>query len=107
MYNRASKTIFGGGVNYSHTIKAIPTGSTVTASVTTLNGFAVINNNSSNLAYGDNIRNWAVIGNGAILDSYSYNTSTSIGYNSTTNKVTATNNITGTASLYLHVWTIN
>ena len=108
MYNRASRSIAGnGGTNYSHTIKSIASGSTVTANVTTLNGFAVICNNSQNLEFNVNTRNWAVIGNGAILDSYSYNSNASIGYNSTSHKVTATNNVTGSASLYLHVWTIN
>ena len=107
-YFRASKTVSGGGgVNYSHTIITIPNGTTTYANVQTQNGFAVTCNDSSNLAYGDNIRNWAVIGNGNILDSYSLNANASIGYDASTHKVYATNNVTAVSSIYLHIWTIN
>lgn len=107
-YIRASKTVVGGGnVNYSYTIIAIPNSGTAYSTVETLNGFAVITNISSTLEYGYNIRNWAVIGNGSILDSYAYNSNASIGYNTSNHKLYATNNATAASTLYLHIWTIN
>lgn len=93
-------------IDYSHTITvAIKSGATTYDSTVVLNGFAVICNGQNNYTYGNNTRNWAEVGEGNILDSYTYNSNVILGYDTSTHQFYATNNTS--ANLYLHVWKIN
>lgn len=96
----------GGAINYSHTVTAVPRNVTTYASAELLNGFAVICNGSSNFEYNQNVRNWAEVGDGSLLDSYSYASTVTLNYDTTTHQFYATNT-TNTANFYLHVWKIN
>ena len=105
-YLRAAAIENSPAIDYSHTVTAVPKNVTTYANPTVLNGYAVISNGQNNLEYSTNVRNWIEIGDGAVLDSYAYNSNVTLNYDTATHKLYATNT-TNTANFYLHIWKLN